>query len=97
MPKLVRSQFGVGLRIFVGLGPLVWEEIETKQTVHKPKDKFIYRIRNALRLNIRMSVIYYCAVQHGGIESKNIVFTSGETEIITSDEAKSDFWSVFHK
>jgi hypothetical protein len=27
----------------VGLGPLVWEEIENEQTVHKPKLKFIYR------------------------------------------------------
>jgi hypothetical protein len=26
-----------------GLGPLVWEEIENAQTVHKPKLKFIYR------------------------------------------------------
>jgi hypothetical protein len=28
--------------IFCGLGPLVKEEIETAQTVHKPKLKFIY-------------------------------------------------------
>jgi hypothetical protein len=27
-----------------GLGPLVWEEIENVQTVHKPKLKFIYRL-----------------------------------------------------
>jgi hypothetical protein len=26
-----------------GLGPLVWEEIDPAQTVHKPKLKFIYR------------------------------------------------------
>jgi hypothetical protein len=26
-----------------GLGPLVWEEIENGQTVHKPKLKFKYR------------------------------------------------------
>jgi hypothetical protein len=33
------SQFGVCLQ---KLGPLIWEEIETAQTVHKPKLKFIY-------------------------------------------------------
>jgi hypothetical protein len=27
-----------------GLGPLVWEEIENAQTVHKPKLKFMYRV-----------------------------------------------------
>jgi hypothetical protein len=30
-------------KIWGGLGPLVWEEIENEQTVHKPKLKFIYR------------------------------------------------------
>jgi hypothetical protein len=32
--------------ILGGLGPLVWEEIENVQTVHKPKLKFIYRLLN---------------------------------------------------
>jgi hypothetical protein len=35
MPKPARSQFRVSLRKFWGLGPLVLEEIETKQTVLK--------------------------------------------------------------
>jgi hypothetical protein len=39
-----RSQFGGYDLIYLGgLGPLVWEEIENAQTVHKPKLKFIYR------------------------------------------------------
>jgi hypothetical protein len=29
------------------LDPLVWEEIENAQTVHKPKLKFIYRCRSS--------------------------------------------------
>jgi hypothetical protein len=32
---------GYACEIFVGLGPLVKEEIENAQTVHKPKLKFI--------------------------------------------------------
>jgi hypothetical protein len=39
-------QFGACLRKFGGLSPLVWEEIENEQTVHKPKLKFIYRRYN---------------------------------------------------
>jgi hypothetical protein len=38
MPKLVRSQFRVGLRT------LVWEEIETKQTILKGLVKLLYRL-----------------------------------------------------
>jgi hypothetical protein len=41
--KPVHSQFEVGKRKFGVLGPLVWEEIDIEQTVHKPKLKFIYR------------------------------------------------------
>jgi hypothetical protein len=34
---------GMPAKTLGGLGPLVWEEIENGQTVHKPKLKFIYR------------------------------------------------------
>jgi hypothetical protein len=36
-------QFGACLRKFGGLGPLVWEEIENEQTVHKGLAKLLYR------------------------------------------------------
>jgi hypothetical protein len=32
------------LRKFGGLGPLVWEEIENEQTVHKGLAKLLYRL-----------------------------------------------------
>jgi hypothetical protein len=34
-----------------GLGPLVWEEKENEQTVHKPKLKFIYTRGSALQIS----------------------------------------------
>jgi hypothetical protein len=38
--------FFVVVNLGGGLGPLVWEEIENAQTVHKPKLKFIYTKNN---------------------------------------------------
>jgi hypothetical protein len=35
------SNMGSVCQIFWGLGPLVWEEIENEQTVHKPKVKLL--------------------------------------------------------
>jgi hypothetical protein len=37
-------QFGACLRKFGGLGPLVWEEIENVQTVHRGLAKLLYRL-----------------------------------------------------
>jgi Kef-type K+ transport system membrane component KefB len=35
-----------GCEHFWGLGPLVWEEIENEQTVHKGLAKLLYRLKN---------------------------------------------------
>jgi hypothetical protein len=40
VPQPIR---GMPAKIWVGLGPLVWEEIDPAQTVVNPNLKFIYR------------------------------------------------------
>jgi hypothetical protein len=48
-----------------GLGPLVWEEIENAQTVHKPKLKFIYRCVRKNKNNAKLRPAQYVSTNAG--------------------------------